>query len=68
MPSPPTAAKTATAAAMPNTPPSSRIVLLTPAAMPIAAGGTALTTEFCADGKHIDTPTPATTRGAIIGG
>ena len=67
MPSPPTAAKTATATAMPNTPPSSRIVLLTPAAMPIEAGGTALTTEFCADGKHIETPVPAMTSGAIMG-
>ena len=52
---------------MPNTPPSSRIVLLTPAAMPIEAGGTALTTEFCADGKHIETPMPAMTSGAIMG-
>ena len=50
---------------MPKTPPSSRIVLFVPAALPIASGGTALTTEFWAAGKVIEAPTPATISGAI---
>ena len=50
---------------MPRTPPSSRIVELVPAALPIASGGTAPTTEFWAAGKDIEMPTPATISGAI---
>lgn len=44
---------------MPSTPPSSRMVLLVPAALPIASAGTDPTTEFWAAGKDIEIPTPA---------
>jgi len=40
-------------------------VLLVPAALPIASGGTELTTEFWAAGKDIEMPTPATISGGI---
>ena len=51
---------------MPKTPPSSRIVLFVPAALPTASAGTAPMTEFCAAGNDIETPQPATISGAII--
>ena len=50
---------------MPSTPPSSRIVLFVPDALPMAAGGTEPTTEFCAAGNDIEIPTPATISGGI---
>jgi hypothetical protein len=51
---------------MPNTPPSSRIMLFAPATLPIASIPNPLTTEFCAAGMAIETPTPATMNGASI--
>jgi hypothetical protein len=63
---PPVAAKTATTTAIPNTPPSSRIMLLTPAALPSASLATEPTTEFCAEGIAIETPTPAMMNGASM--
>ena len=39
-------------------------MLFVPAAFPIASGGTAATTAFCAAGNDIETPTPATINGA----
>ena len=39
-------------------------MLLVPAALPIASGGTDPTTEFCAAGNDIEMPTPATISGA----
>ena len=48
-------ANTATATAIPKTPPSSRIMLLAPAALPTSSMETEPTTEFCADGnRHRD--------------
>ena len=38
-------------------------MLFTPAALPIASTETEPTTEFCAAGMAIETPTPATTNG-----
>ncbi len=61
----PAPANTATSTAIPNTPPSSRIMLLAPAALPSSPSATDPTTEFCAEGIAIDTPTPATTKGTI---
>src|SRR6476661_1106775 len=49
----PAPANTAAAIAIPNTPPSSRIMLFVPAALPIASSGTAPTTEFWPDGIAI---------------
>ena len=51
--------------AIPNTPPSSRSVVFVPVAFPIASGGTAPTTAFCAAGNDIEIPTPAMISGAI---
>ena len=48
---------------MPKTPPSSRIMLLAPAALPIASAATDPTTELCAEGIAKETPTPATMNG-----
>src|SRR5439155_10167299 len=62
-PNPPLPANTATTTAMPNTPPSSRIMLFVPAALPSASGATDPTTEFCAAGMASDTPVPATSSG-----
>ena len=59
----PAAAKTVTTIAIPNTPPSSRIMLLAPAALPSASSATDPTTEFCAAGIASDTPMPETTSG-----
>jgi hypothetical protein len=53
---------------MPNTPPSSRIMEFVPAALPTAAVATDPTTEFCAEGIAIDTPTPATMNGSTSSG
>jgi hypothetical protein len=51
---------------MPNTPPSSRIMLLAPAALPTASAATEPTTEFCAAGSANEMPTPATRNGPTI--
>jgi hypothetical protein len=59
----PAPAKTAAATATPKTPPSSRIMLLAPAALPTSSREKEPTTEFCAAGIAIETPTPATTDG-----
>src|ERR687892_595249 len=59
----PAPAKTAADTATPKTPPSSRIMLLAPAALPTSSRENAPTTEFCAAGIAIDTPTPATIDG-----
>ena len=39
--------------------------MFVPDALPIASGGTELTTEFWAAGKDIEIPIPATISGAI---
>jgi len=44
---------------MPKTPPSSRSMLLVPAALPMSCGETAPVTAFIAAGKAIETPQPA---------
>jgi hypothetical protein len=49
---------------MPKTPPSSRIMLLAPAALPTSSSATEPTTEFYTEGIAIETPTPATTDGS----
>src|SRR5260370_42300994 len=49
---------------MPNTPPSSRIMLLIPASLPAVSSVAEPTTEFWAEGIAIEMPTPATMRGA----
>ncbi len=41
-------------------------MLLAPAALPSASSATEPTTEFCAAGIAIETPTPATMNGASI--
>ena len=41
-------------------------MLLAPAALPIASIATDPSTEFCAAGIAIETPTPATTNGTSI--
>ena len=48
---------------MPNTPPSSRMMLSVPAALPTASWLTEPSTEFWADGIAIEMPTPANTIG-----
>src|SRR4051794_38173431 len=60
----PAPANTAAATATPKTPPSSRIMLLAPAALPTSSSENEPITEFCADGIAIDTPTPATIDGS----
>ena len=40
-------------------------MLLAPAALPRSPSATEPTTEFCADGIAIETPTPATMNGRI---
>src|SRR5204862_3792305 len=52
-----------TATAVPNTPPSSRIMLLIPASLPAVSSVAEPTTEFWADGIAIEIPTPATING-----
>ena len=55
---------TAAATATLKTPPSSRIMLLAPAALPMFETENEPTTEFCAAGIAIETPTPATIDGS----
>jgi hypothetical protein len=59
----PNSVNTATVMAMPNAPPSCRIMLRTPDALPICATSTALTTFICTTGIASAKPAPA----AIIG-
>src|SRR5262249_12714459 len=60
----PVAENTATAIAIPNTPPRKRNMLKMPDALPISVGATALRTAFWAPGTAIDTPAPARISGA----
>ena len=55
---------TATSVAIPNTPPSWRIMLNVPEALPRLAGVTELTTAFWIAGIAIETPQPAIASGA----
>jgi hypothetical protein len=61
----PVAENTATAIAIPSTPPKKRNMLKIPDALPISVGPTALRTAFWAAGIAIDTPAPATISGAM---
>ena len=56
----PELAKMAAKIATPNTPPTSRMELFVPDAIPISSGGTDPTTALATVGKHRDIPTPAT--------
>jgi hypothetical protein len=62
----PSRANAATVMATPNAPPSYRIMLSTPDALPICEVATALTTLFCTIGIAIAKPAPAAIIGATM--
>src|SRR5262249_37047624 len=68
VPSCPVAVKTAVTTATPNTPPNRCRVLLTPEALPMSAGGTALSAAVGVAGSAIQVPTPAMMNGKTSSG